>query len=216
MKILITAGATREFFDPVRYISNPSSGKMGYAIAAAARELGWDVELVSANVTLTPPPGAHLTKVVTGDEMLVAARERFPQCDILVKTAAVCDFRPKYYESHKRKKDGSGMVVEFEPTTDILKTLAAGKTPTQTVVGFAAETQDVETYAKKKLREKNLDLIVANLVGRGNVGAFGSDDNAVILLGHNNFRKEFSLAPKTEIARLLISEIARFHQSGIR
>lgn len=211
MKILITAGATREFFDPVRYISNPSSGKMGYAIAAAARERNWDVELVSANVTLPPPPGVHLTKVVTGDEMLAAAQERFPHCDVLVKTAAVCDFRPKHYEAHKRKKDGQGMIVEFEPTTDILKTLAAGKSLHQTVVGFAAETQDIEAYAKKKLREKNLDLIVANLVGRGNVGAFGSDDNAVILLGNGDFRKEFSLAPKTEIARLLIDEIARFH-----
>ena len=211
MKILITAGATREFFDPVRYISNPSSGKMGYAIAAAAREKGWDVELVSANVSLAPPPGVCLTKVVTGDDMLAAARERFPHCDILVKTAAVCDFRPKHYETHKRKKDGKGMVVEFEPTTDILKTLAAGKTASQTVVGFAAETQDIEQYAQKKLREKNLDLIVANLVGRGNVGAFGSDDNAVVLLGHGDFRKAFDLAPKTEIARLLIDEIARFH-----
>ena len=160
MKILITAGATREFFDPVRYISNPSSGKMGYAIAAAARERDWETELVSANVALTPPPGVNLIEVVTGDDMLSAARERFPECDILVKTAAVCDFRPKYYEAHKRKKDGNGMMVEFEPTTDILKTLAAGKNPRQTVVGFAAETQDIEAYAQKKLREKNLDLIV--------------------------------------------------------
>lgn len=216
MKILITAGATREFFDPVRYISNPSSGKMGYAIAAAARELGWDTELVSANVALIPPEGVRLTKVTTGDEMLAAARELFPKCDILVKTAAVCDFRPKHYEPQKRKKDGKNMIVEFEPTTDILKTLAAGKRDTQTVVGFAAETQDIETYARKKLKEKNLDLIVANLVGRGNVGAFGSDDNAVILLGSREFRKEFSLAPKTEIARLLMREIARFHAGKIR
>lgn len=215
MKVLITAGATREFFDPVRYISNPSSGKMGYALAGAAREAGWEVELVSANAALLPPQGVHLTKVVTGDEMLAAARELFPRCDILIKTAAVCDFRPKHYEPQKRKKDGKGMLVEFEPTTDILKTLAAGKQPTQTVVGFAAETQNIESYAREKLRAKNLDLIVANLVGRGNVGAFGSDDNAVILLGEGDFRKEFSLAPKTEIARLLIAEIARFHANKI-
>lgn len=210
MKMLITAGATREFFDPVRYISNPSTGKMGYAIASAARERGWDVELVSANVALPPPEGARVTPVVTGEEMLAAAREAFPRCDVLVKTAAVCDFRPKHYEPQKRKKDGRGMVVEFEPVTDILKTLAAEKTPRQTVVGFAAETRDVEAYARKKLQEKRLDLIVANLVGRGNVGAFGADDNAVVLLGGDGFRKEFPRAPKLEIARALVAEIEKF------
>lgn len=207
MNVLITAGATREFFDPVRFISNPSSGKMGYALATAAREHAWNVELISANVALPPPDGVKLTKVVTGDEMLAAAKAAFPHCDILIKTAAVCDFRPKHYETHKRKKDGNGMIVEFEPTTDILKTLAAEKSPHQTVVGFAAETRDIEAYARKKLCEKNLDLIVANLVGRGDVGAFGSDENAVVLLGHNAFRKAFSQAPKIEIARRLIAEI---------
>lgn len=212
MKVLITAGATREFFDPVRYISNPSSGKMGYAIASAARERGWEVTLVSANVALPTPEGVELVKVTTGDEMLAAAREAFPHCDILIKTAAVCDFRPKHYEVHKRKKDGTGMVVEFEPTTDILKTLAAGKTACQTVVGFAAETQDVEAYAQKKLVEKNLDLIVANLVGRGEVGAFGADDNAVTLLGHAGFRKAFERAPKLAIARALLEEIAAWRE----
>lgn len=214
MKVLITAGATREFFDPVRYISNPSSGKMGYALALASRERGWDVELISANVTLPPPEGVILRKVVTGDEMLAAAKVAFPHCDILIKTAAVCDFRPKHYEPHKRKKDGNGMIVEFEPTTDILKTLAAEKSPHQTVVGFAAETRDIEAYAQKKLREKNLDLIVANLVGRGNVGAFGADENAVVLLGHNAFRKAFSQAPKIEIARLLVAEIEAWRMAS--
>lgn len=216
MKMLITAGATREFFDPVRYISNPSTGKMGYAIAAAARERGWDVEIVSANVALPPPEGARVTPVVTGEEMLAAAREAFPRCDVLVKTAAVCDFRPKHYEPQKRKKDGRGMVVEFEPVTDILKTLAAEKAPGQTVVGFAAETRDVEDYALKKLREKRLDLIVANLVGRGNVGAFGADDNAVVLLGNDGFRKAFARAPKLEIARALVAEIEKFRAAAAR
>lgn len=216
MRVLITAGATREFFDPVRYISNPSSGKMGYAIASAARERDWDVTLVSANVALPTPEGAQLVRVTTGDEMLAAAREAFPSCDILIKTAAVCDFRPKHYETHKRKKDGSGMVVEFEPTTDILKTLAAGKTPRQTVVGFAAETRDVEAYAQKKLVEKNLDLIVANLVGRGNVGAFGSDENTVTLLGNDGFRQAFERAPKTEIARALLDAIAAWRERNAK
>lgn len=211
MRVLITAGATREFFDPVRFISNPSSGKMGYAIAAAARERGMEVVLVSANVSLPVPEGVCLVPVTTGEEMLRAVRTAFPQCDILIKTAAVCDFRPKNYEPHKRKKDGSGMVVEFEPVADILKTVAAEKTPRQTVVGFAAETRDIETYAQKKLVEKNLDLIAANLVGRGNVGAFGADDNTIFLLGHDGFRKVLGPAPKTEIGKSLIREVENFH-----
>ncbi|MBQ8445207.1 MAG: hypothetical protein IJX22_02335 [Opitutales bacterium] len=208
--VLITAGATREFFDPVRFISNPSSGKMGYAIAAAARERGANVILVSANVSLPVPEGVNLVPVTTGEEMLAAVRNAFPRCDVLIKTAAVCDFRPKHYEPHKRKKDGSGMVVEFEPVADILKTVAATKTPRQTVVGFAAETQNIETYARKKLVEKNLDLIAANLVGRGSVGAFGADDNTIFLLGNDGFRKVLGPAPKTEIGKLLIAEIEAF------
>lgn len=210
MRVLITAGATREFFDPVRFISNPSSGKMGYAIAAAALERGWEVVLVHANVSLPLPKGVESVPVTTGEEMLNAVKTAFPRCDILVKTAAVCDFRPKHYEAQKRKKDGSGMVVEFEPVVDILKTVAAGKTSAQTVIGFAAETQDIEAYARKKLVEKNLDLIAANAVGRTS-GAFGADDNTLFLLGHGTFRKVLGPAPKTEVGRTLITEIEAFH-----
>lgn len=213
MKVLVTAGATREFFDPVRYISNPSSGKMGYAIAAAARERGWDVVLISANVALPAPEGVRLVPVTTGEEMLRAAETEFPTCDVLFKTAAVCDFRPKNYEPHKRKKDGRGMVVEFEPVTDILKTLAAKKTPRQTLVGFAAETRDIEDYAQKKLVEKNLDFVAANLVGRGNVGAFGADDNTLVLLGRDGSRKVLGSAPKTEVGKMLTAEIANFRNN---
>ena len=215
MRVLITAGATREFFDPVRFISNPSSGKMGYAIAAAARERGFEVVLVSANVSLPRPDGVECVPVTTGEEMLAAVQSAFPQCDVLIKTAAVCDFRPKNYEPHKRKKDGSGMTVEFEPVVDILKTVAAGKIPRQVVVGFAAETQDVEAYARRKLVEKNLDLIAANLVGRGSVGAFGADDNTIFLLGHENFRKVLGPASKLEIGKLLIAEIEAFRSKKI-
>ncbi len=215
LTLLITAGATREFFDPVRFISNPSSGKMGYAIAAAARERGFEVILVSANVSLPVPEGVSLVPVTTGEEMLAAVRDAFPRCDVLVKTAAVCDFRPKHYEPEKRKKDGRGMIVEFEPVTDILRTVAATKTPAQTVVGFAAETRDIEGYARKKLVEKNLDLIAANLVGRGNVGAFGSDENTIFLLGNGGFRKVLGPAPKTEIGKTLIAEIESFHANKI-
>lgn len=214
MKVLITAGATREFFDPVRFISNPSSGKMGCALAAAAIEHRHDVELVAANLAVPPPGGAKIVAVTTGEEMLSAVQNAFPRCDILIKTAAVCDFRPKNYEPQKRKKDGRGMTVEFVPVVDILKTVAATKTAKQTVVGFAAETQNIENYAHRKLEEKNLDLIVANLVGRG-TGAFGADENTVVLLGRNGFRKVFGPALKTEIGRALISEIENFHQAKI-
>lgn len=212
--MLVTAGATREFFDPVRFISNPSSGKMGCAVAAAALARGHDVTLVAANLSVTPPAGARLVSVTTGEEMLDAVRAAFPSCDVLIKTAAVCDFRPKFYEPQKRKKDGRGMTVEFEPVADILKTVAAEKTPAQTVVGFAAETRDIENYALKKLDEKNLDLIAANLVGRG-AGAFGADDNTIVLLGKNGFRKVFGPAPKTEIGSALVAEIENFHREKI-
>lgn len=215
MRALITAGATREFFDPVRFISNPSSGKMGCAIAAAARERGWEVTLVAANLSVPAPSGVRVVPVTTGEEMLRAVREAFPRCDVLIKAAAVCDFRPKHYEPHKRKKDGRGMTVEFEPVADILKTVAAEKTARQTVVGFAAETRDVEAFALKKLDEKNLDLIAANLVGRG-AGAFGADENTVALLGNGGFRKVFGPAAKTEIGRELVAEIERFHSEKIR
>lgn len=217
MNVLITAGATREFFDPVRYISNPSSGKMGFALAAAARERAWNVELVSVPaVALDVPAGTRRHDVVTGEEMLAVVQKLFPACDILIKAAAVCDFRPKHYEAQKKKKDGRGMIVEFEPTTDILKTVAGTKSARQTVVGFAAETQAIEAYALKKLHEKNLDLIVANRVGRGNVGAFGADENTVVLLGNGGFRKAFGPDPKIEIARRLIEEIEKFHQEKLR
>lgn len=215
MKVLVTAGATREFFDPVRYISNPSSGKMGYAVAAAARERGNEVVIVSANVSLTPPDGAVVVSVTTGDDMLRAVAGAFPLCDILIKAAAVCDFRPKHYEAQKHKKDGHGLVVEFEPVTDILKTVAAGKAPHQTVVGFAAETHDVEVYAQKKLAEKNLDFVAANVVGRTE-GAFGSDENTIILLGRDGSRKILGPAPKTQVGRELFDEISRAHAEKIR
>ncbi len=214
MNVLITAGATREFFDPVRYISNPSSGKMGCALASAARERGGTVSLVAANLSVEAPAGTRLVPVTTGEEMLVAVQSLFPACDILIKAAAVCDFRPKIYEAQKRKKDGRALSVDLVPTTDILKTVAQTKSAWQTVVGFAAETQNVEAYARKKLVEKNLDLIVSNLVGRG-VGAFGSDDNTVSLLGHDGFRKTFGPAPKRLIARDLIAEIENFHKIKI-
>jgi phosphopantothenoylcysteine decarboxylase/phosphopantothenate--cysteine ligase len=217
LRCLITAGPTREFFDPVRFITNPSSGKMGYALADAASDTGWSVDLVSGPVSLPDPKDAILYPVVTGEEMFHQVDALFGPCDILIKTAAVCDFRPKHCESAKVKKGAMGMTVEFEPVQDILKAMGARRRADQTLVGFAAETDDIENYALRKLAEKHLDLIVANRVGRGRAGnAFESDDNTVVLLGRAGFRKEFGPAPKTEIARLLIGEIAAYHAAKRR
>jgi phosphopantothenoylcysteine decarboxylase/phosphopantothenate--cysteine ligase len=187
---------------------------MGYAIAQAALEQGCTVDLVSGPVSLTEPDGAILYPVVTGDEMLAQVDALFGPCDILIKTAAVCDFRPKDYSDKKVKKSDVSLTVEFEPVVDILKTMAQQKKSTQTVVGFAAETTDVEGYARRKLQEKNLDLIVANQVGRGGgPNAFESDSNKVILLGKDGLRQEFGPAPKLEIARLLMQAILDWHQA---
>jgi len=207
IRCLITAGPTREFFDPVRYMSNPSSGKMGYALAEAARDAGWSVTLVSGPVALPAPEGVELVKVVTGEEMYAAVAERFPECDILIKSAAVCDMRPKAFNRSKVKKDALAMTVEFEPVVDILKTIAVTKTEGQIVVGFAAETENVQEYAEKKLREKNLDWIVANRVG-GEGSAFESDQNTVMLIGAHGESLSFGPAPKPEIARELIGQLA--------
>jgi phosphopantothenoylcysteine decarboxylase/phosphopantothenate--cysteine ligase len=205
IRCLVTAGPTREHLDPVRFLSNPSSGKMGYALAAAAAEAGWAVDLVSGPVALAAPAGVTVHRVTSAAEMLAAVQGLFDRCDVLIKTAAVCDFRPKQFTSHKVKKGDAALTVEFEPTVDILKTVAAHKRADQLVVGFAAETQDVENYAKRKLVEKNLDYIVANQVGAGR--GFETDDNAVVLLGRDGARMEYGPAAKTELARQLVERL---------
>lgn len=207
LRCLITAGPTREFFDPVRFVSNPSSGKMGYAIAAAAAELGWSVDLVSGPVALAVPQGVRCHKVVTGDEMLAATAALFAQADILIKTAAVCDFRPKARSAHKVKKDALAMTYEFEPTVDILRTLATRKKPEQYVVGFAAETEAVERHAREKLDAKNLDCICANFVGEG--GAFEADANTLHVIERTGTVTVLGPASKEQVAAELIALLAK-------
>jgi len=206
IRCLITAGPTREHLDPVRFLSNPSSGKMGYALAAAAAEIGWSVDLISGPVALLPPVGVKVHRIVSAAEMLAAVGKLFTRCDVLLMCAAVSDFRPKKVFAHKVKKGKAALVVKFEPTVDILKTVAARKKPGQLVVGFAAETKNVEVYARRKLKEKNLDYIIANRVGKVGTG-FESDDNKIILLGRDGTRAALGPAPKTKLARQLIAQL---------
>lgn len=207
LRCLITAGPTREHLDPVRFLSNGSSGKMGYALAAAAAERGWQVDLVSGPVALPAPTVVSVTRVVSAADMLAACTPLFPSCDVFIAVAAVADYRPKFVASQKQKKQAGPLVLELEPTVDILKTLAATKRPDQVVVGFAAETEDVEAYARRKLVEKRLDWIAANDVSRPDSG-MNADNNTVLLLGRAGERFAISPAPKATVARLILDRIA--------
>ncbi|GAK07466.1 bifunctional phosphopantothenoylcysteine decarboxylase/phosphopantothenate--cysteine ligase CoaBC [Geomicrobium sp. JCM 19038] len=178
--VLITAGPTREVIDPVRFLSNRSTGKMGYAIAKAAIDLGAKVTLVSGPVHLEAPQGVTLISVTSAEEMYEQVMKHFDDADFVIKTAAVSDYRPTKVEAHKVKKQAGNLTIEMERTKDILRTLGENKHH-QVLVGFAAETQDVETYAKEKLERKRLDLIVANDVSDRSIG-FESDENRVLLI----------------------------------
>lgn len=182
-RVLVTAGPTVEPVDAVRFLSNRSSGKMGYAVAEAAAARGADVTLVSGPVALDAPSGVHRVAVGTADEMLAAARAAFDGADVAVFAAAVADRRPARPVERKLKKgadDAALAAIELEPTPDVLAMLAAGKHPGQFVVGFAAETDDVAANAARKLEAKGADMVVANDVSGGK--AFGADDNEALLV----------------------------------
>ena len=206
IRCLITAGPTREHIDPIRYISNPSTGKMGFSIAQAAIEAGWNVDLVAGPVDLEEPIGAIFYPVMTAEEMLHQVDSLFDACDILIMTAAVSDFRPVIQHTQKEKKGEASMNIEFERTTDILKAMSDRKAH-QTVVGFAAETKDVVTYAKEKLASKNLDFIVANEVGRVGSG-FAADSNEVLLIAADGTSIKLGPSTKSVIAEELIQLVA--------
>lgn len=215
IRCLVTAGPTREYFDPVRFLSNPSSGKMGYALAEAAARRGWEVELVSGPVSLPVPPGVTCQQVVTGQEMYEAVSSRFPGCDILIMTAAIMDYRPREIADHKIKKFELEMVIEMEPVIDVLATVARDKQH-QVIVGFAAETNQVEEYALRKLEAKNADFIVANQIG-GSEGAFGKDDNTVLVLRRSGGPVNLGPLPKTNLAERLLDLFAPLaEQAGAR
>ncbi|MHC5084641.1 MAG: phosphopantothenoylcysteine decarboxylase domain-containing protein [Planctomycetota bacterium] len=162
LNILITAGGTREPIDPVRYITNASTGRMGYAIARAATQAGHAVTLITAPTTLRPPKGAAVIDVVTSDEMFKAVKATFAKCDCLIMAAAVSDYKPAASSKTKIKKQPSALSLELKPTRDILKWAGRNKTKDQTVVGFALEDTNILTSAERKLKAKKLDMIVAN------------------------------------------------------
>ena len=203
MRFVITAGPTREPIDPVRYLSNRSSGKMGYAIAEAAIEAGHDVVLISGPVNLDPPRGVQLTLISTADEMFDAVHRQVPECDVLVMCAAVADYKPAEASAIKIKKSEKHWSLDLVPTRDILASISKPNRPFL-VVGFAAETNDLEENAKKKLRAKNCDIVVANDVSGANYG-MESDENEVIIFFKSGAPKKISRARKKNIARELVN-----------
>ncbi|BBU39868.1 MAG: bifunctional phosphopantothenoylcysteine decarboxylase/phosphopantothenate--cysteine ligase CoaBC [Bacillaceae bacterium] len=205
--IIITAGPTREKIDPVRFFSNHSSGKMGYAIAEQAKELGASVILISGPTSLAPPAGVTFVPVESAEEMYHEVMNHFDKADIVIKSAAVSDYRPKQtFDQKMKKKDGS-LVIELERTEDILKRLGEKK-GTKLLVGFAAETENVEQYALHKLNEKNLDLIVANNVNEPGAG-FQKDTNIVTIFHRNGEKKAYPLMSKKEVANAILREIEK-------
>lgn len=206
-KVLVTAGPTHEPLDPVRYIANPSSGKMGFAIARAAASRGAAVTLVTGPVTLEDPPGVDVIRVTTATQMADAVLERFADSDILVKSAAVSDFRPAKYCDQKVKKDAAATTLKLVRNPDILKE-AGQRKKQQVLVGFAAETEALETYATGKLREKNLDLIVGNLVSLPGAG-FGTDTNRVTLFFKDNSSEKVPLMEKDLLAHVILDRVAK-------
>jgi len=209
-RVLLTAGPTRECIDPVRFITNRSSGKMGYAVAQAARELGAEVVLVSGPVNLCTPPGIRRIDVETAAQMHAAVQAEVAAADIFIATAAVADYRPANPAGLKIKKVTDSLEVHMERTVDILLAVAQ-RSPRPFVVGFAAETNDVEMHARAKLERKNLDLIAANEVGDCKV--FDQDDNALVLLWPYGGRLELGAGSKTLLARRLMTFIVERYQA---
>jgi phosphopantothenoylcysteine decarboxylase / phosphopantothenate---cysteine ligase len=209
VRFLITAGPTREPIDPARYISNRSSGKMGYAIAEAALTDGHDVTLISGPASVEPPRNANLIPVSTSDEMFEAVHRHADKCDICVLCAAVADYKPANVSSIKIKKRDAKFSLELIPTRDILDSLGHKHNRQFVLVGFAAETDHVEENAAKKLRAKNCDIIVANDVSGADSG-MESDVNEVIILFRNSEKTKISRAPKKNIARDLVKIFSNF------
>jgi phosphopantothenoylcysteine decarboxylase/phosphopantothenate--cysteine ligase len=206
--VLITAGPTREKIDPARYLTNRSSGRMGYALAEAALRRGARVQLVSGPTALTPPGAAEITRVESAEQMRDAVLNLLPQATIVIKSAAVSDYRAKVIFPQKMKRKGP-VTLELEPTADILKEISARK-QAQIVVGFAAETENVLENARQKLAAKNLDAIVVNDVSREGIG-FDSERNQVTIITHDEL-VEVPETSKWEVAQRVLDQVVRIRQ----
>ncbi|MBH0177004.1 MAG: bifunctional phosphopantothenoylcysteine decarboxylase/phosphopantothenate--cysteine ligase CoaBC [Nitrospira sp.] len=205
-RVLVSAGPTQEAIDPVRFISNRSSGKMGYAIAEAARDRGAEVVLVTGPTALVPPVGVEVVSVISAQQMADSLCRHFAWATVVVMAAAVADFRPREQAVQKMKKQGrTSLTLDLDVAPDILAMLSAQRT-TQVLVGFAAETEDVVAHAMAKLVGKGLDAIVANDVTKEGAG-FGSDDNAAVVLSRGGRRKEFGLMSKRRLADHILTEV---------
>jgi phosphopantothenoylcysteine decarboxylase/phosphopantothenate--cysteine ligase len=208
--VLVTAGPTREKIDPVRYLTNRSSGRMGYAIAEAALRRGARVLLVSGPTAIPAPGAAELASVETADEMRAAVLKFLPESTAVIMTAAVADFRPKTTTAQKIKRKGE-ILLELEPTPDILAEVVRRKTK-QIVVGFAAETENVLDNARKKLAAKSLDAIVANDVSREGVG-FDSERNAVTIISQSEI-VEVPETSKAEVAHRVLDQVVKLRKNS--
>ncbi|MCU7708125.1 bifunctional phosphopantothenoylcysteine decarboxylase/phosphopantothenate--cysteine ligase CoaBC [Priestia sp. JV24] len=205
VNVLVTAGPTVERIDPVRFFTNRSTGKMGYALAEQAAKLGASVTLVTGPTNLEYPKGVQVVQIESAQQMLEAVMQRYHEADVVIKSAAVADYRPKHVFDQKMKKQPGEAVLELERTTDILRTLGERKEH-QILVGFAAETEQVDEYAQKKLASKNLDMIVANNVTTEGAG-FGTDTNIVTLYKRSGESKELPILSKHDVATEVLKEV---------
>jgi phosphopantothenoylcysteine decarboxylase/phosphopantothenate--cysteine ligase len=208
MQILITAGGTREYIDPVRFISNASSGRMGYALARAALKVGHQVTLITAPTSLRVPNDATVIRVETGQQMFEAVKKHFRRCDGLIMAAAVADYTPARPAKTKIKKTGQSITLKLKPTPDILKWAGNHKKKDQWVVGFALEDKALRTRAEQKMKDKNLDMIVAN-----SPMAIGLDNSSVQIKTPDSSWIKIENATKAAIAKKIIHLVDKLHQN---
>ena len=212
-RVMVTAGATRERLDPVRFLTNDSSGKMGFALAEAARDRGAEVTVVCGSVSVPAPDGVRIVKIESARDLLEAMKAAVPVQDVVIQAAAVADYRPEICQDTKiKKKSGQALVLTLTENPDVAQAVAKIRKPGQTLVGFAAETDHVTDHAKEKLKKKKLDMIVANDVTKEGAG-FNTDTNIAALIT-NSGMQEYPLMPKRELADIILDEILKIRENG--